>query len=223
MSLSPSLVRAGESVSVRTTIGVAPGSRPGSGPSGVKAVYWSIQYPAGVTPQLPTFQIVPFPEGVFLPGKSSTGGQDHPDESRVGLVIGGTTGANDGPVADLTFAADAGMTPGTYALVAPTDSHVGGGALSSWLLAAPVSTPFGVTAPTAVAGDVDGNGRVTVADAVWALKLAVGAVNGSPGVLRSAAMTAPNGPTPTAEVSAAKVTVRDVIAILKTAAGLPAG
>ncbi len=89
----------------------------------------------------------------------------------------------------------------------------------------PITAPFLVTAPSAHPGDVNGDQVINVVDAFLALKLVTGALNGSPGVIRAAAVTAPSAETlqgAETEPPLPRVTVRDAVHILHQAVHLPA-
>ena len=66
-----------------------------------------------------------------------------------------------------------------------------------------------VAGPGTQRGDMDGDGKVTLADALWALRLAIGAATASPGVIRAADVSPPEGD--------GQLTVADVRGILRMA------
>jgi hypothetical protein len=207
VQLTPALVRAGETVPIRTTITEAPASPTPYG------FTMTLAYPIGLLPDAGNIHAIPQPQGAFPDPIASA--KNDPATRQVVILVsrGKSPGERDsvlGPVVDLSFTVG-GMTPsGTYAL-SIVSAEVDTASLERWI-ARPSQSSVQVS-KTGGPGDLDGDGQVTVTDALLALKLLVGTVTASPGILKSAMVRPGTG-------GDEQVTLADVIDILRMAVGI---
>ena len=206
----PTLCRVGESVKVRVVIQQYEGDIPYYTFDG------TLNYEEGVLPNPNAIEVLKYPQGVFRDGLISS--ELQADAHRFRFVIVGakrdSTGSaynaeaaqTTGPVADILFTSTS-QTPRPYSITL-TQAEVPTTNLDDFG-SCPTTGTIQVTAP-ATRGDVDGDGKVTVSDVQWAIRLLLGSATGSPGVLASADVWPQ-------EKADGQLTLADIVTLLRKA------
>jgi hypothetical protein len=206
LSLSPAIARAGETVPVWVNLISVPG----------QFYTWAIRlgYSTGVTPNMEDIQVVPPPNGIYrdYPKEFLRTSNDPSARSltvAINFTAGGTSISTYGPAFEIPFTVDA-ASPAKDVALQITDGSTLDANLYCYY---PEPTPGTIhVTGRGSRGDVDGDGKVGITDAQWAIKLLLGTATASPGVLQSADVWPDAGD--------GQVTLSDVVRLLQMAVGL---
>ncbi len=216
--LDSTLVRPGETVSARVFLTQAPVAE-------ITGYQTRLSLPADVSLVAGQARLLPAPEGMFPADRASFVLNPVDDQTLFVAVTSSVAGMAGRPILELPFRVSADAAPGPRAFTFSQTEVMGTGPVCEET--APPSVSFlTVTGAFDGLGDVNGDGAVTVTNALRGLKIVVGGVKTSPGVRRSANVRGRDGAggplqgDPNSPPGDGVVTVDDVVGILQAAVGL---